>query len=200
MVKKLKSRPTTQAPGQIRIIGGQWRGRKLAFPNGEGLRPTPDRVRETLFNWLTAAVPGARCLDLFAGSGALALEALSRGAAHVDLIESASPAANQLREQMRLLNTDNATVYLNQAQRWLNEFDCEQHAPYDIVFLDPPFRRDLIQTCVNLLVERNALTHNAWVYLEMGSDETPPNLPQRWNIHREKTAGQVSYRLIDTSD
>src|SRR5450432_2048001 len=133
--------PRTEQPSRlvrnsVRIIGGEWRGRRINFPDIPGLRPTPDRVRETLFNWLQQAVAGARCLDLFAGSGALGLEALSRGAKALAFVEQAVPAARALREQlMRLGATSRAQVFEMGAARFLRSAG----EPFDIVFLDPPF-------------------------------------------------------------
>ncbi|MBL4826824.1 MAG: 16S rRNA (guanine(966)-N(2))-methyltransferase RsmD [Spongiibacteraceae bacterium] len=198
MTKKPQASTHLKPLGQLRIIAGQWRGRKLTFTNIEGLRPTPDRVRETLFNWLNTTVCDAHCLDLFAGSGALALEALSRGAQHVDLIENAPSAVKQLREQMRLLKTNKGRIWQDQAEHWLNHFESGQHKPYSIVFIDPPFRTGLVDKCIKLIENKQVLAPQAWVYLEMGSNESLPVLPKHWTIHREKTAGQVCYRLIAT--
>ena len=181
---------------QLRIIAGQWRGRKLQFPSLEGLRPTPDRVRETLFNWLAADIAGSRCLDLFAGSGALGLEALSRGAAHVDLVDSAGEAISQLRQHLQLLNSSSGRLWLDRADNWLQQFNRQQQPPYDIIFLDPPFRQQLASSCIKIINERQLLSPSSWVYLEMAVEETLPVTPQHWRLHREKTAGQVCYRLF----
>lgn len=185
-----------QSSYQLRIIGGAWRGRKLTFPPVEGLRPTPDRIRETLFNWLTAAIPGARCLDLFAGSGALGIEALSRGATHVDFVDSATAVINQLQQNFELLNTQNANAYQNNADSWLSNRDSEQPA-YDIVFLDPPFHQQMLPHAINALENSGVLADNSWVYIETSKDEALPTLPFSWQLHREKTAGQVAYRLFN---
>ncbi len=178
---------------QLRIIGGQWRGRKLAFTPEEGLRPTADRVRETLFNWLAADIHGARCLDLFAGSGALGLEALSRGAAFCDFVESSSRACRQIQSHLALLDaterghcsTTGAELFLRNAQQ-----------PYDIVFLDPPFGRDLLAPACAGLVTGGLLASGALVYIETGNSEALPDLPANWVQHRDKRAGAVSYRLF----
>ena len=127
---------TPRAPNRIRIIGGTHRGRRLAFPDAAGLRPTPDRVRETLFNWLMPHLPGARCLDLFAGSGALGLEAVSRGAREVVLVDANPAVVKSLQENLRLLGeTERARVIRSDALAFLRK---ETDAPFDIVFLDPP--------------------------------------------------------------
>ncbi len=192
MSKAKSKRPANSPSNQLRIIGGQWRGRKLGFPSIEGLRPTTDRVRETVFNWLTADIYGARCLDLFAGSGALGLEALSRGASEVDLVDNAGAATKQLRDNLQLLDAGNGQVSQANAAEWL-----QQHGDntYDIIFLDPPFRKDLAQTCIQLINQQAMLNPGGWLYLEMGKDETLPETPAEWLLHREKTAGQVCYRL-----
>jgi 16S rRNA (guanine966-N2)-methyltransferase len=180
---------------QLRIIGGQWRGRKLSFPSIEGLRPTPDRVRETLFNWLSFELPESKCLDLFAGSGALGLEALSRGAAYADLVDSADAACKQLNTNLQTLSATNATVHQTPAEQWLQQASSKQLS-YDIIFLDPPFHRDLVASCIQLIEDSQLLTAKSWVYLEMASDEPLPELPENWQPYREKNAGQVCYRLF----
>ncbi len=179
---------------QLRIIGGDWRGRKLSFPAIEGLRPTPDRVRETLFNWLAAIVPGARCLDLFAGSGALGLEALSRGAASVDLVDASAEVCQQLNSNLHILGCHNARVWRQKADQWLQQQPAS--ASYDIIFLDPPFRQNLLADCIHAIDQQQLLADKAWVYIEMGKEEPLPELPVHWHLHREKTAGQICYRLF----
>lgn len=176
----------------LRIIGGEWRGRKLRFADGEGLRPTTDRVRETLFNWLAPRIQGARCLDLFAGSGALGLEALSRGAAEVIFVDTNPAAITTLKENLALLKAENAEVIrgdgLNYLQGNLRQFD--------VVFLDPPFRRDLLQPALKLLAEQGWLAKGARLYLELESEESLPELPTGWELLRSKEAGQVAYHLV----
>ncbi|MCV6603732.1 MAG: 16S rRNA (guanine(966)-N(2))-methyltransferase RsmD [Porticoccaceae bacterium] len=183
-----------QAPNQLRIIGGQWRGRKLTFPDVEGLRPSGDRVRETLFNWLNFELPGARCLDLFSGSGALGLEALSRGASHAVLVEKNPAAARQLQVHCQTLNAA-ADVQQTDALQWLQS--TSTRAPFNVVFLDPPFGRQLLNPCCELLTQHQWLAQNAYVYMECGIDESPA-IPNHWTLHREKHSGQVSYRLYIT--
>ena len=187
--------PKRSTSNQLRIIGGKWRGRKLAFPSIEGLRPTPDRVRETLFNWLAADVASARCLDLFAGSGALGLEALSRGASQVDFIDRSAESVKQLVDNLRLLDANNARVWQDHALNWLQQLKLlPSNAGYDIVFLDAPFRQDLIADCLSILPAY--LSANGKVYLEMGKEELLPTIPDSWHLHREKCAGQICYRLF----
>lgn len=182
-----------QKTGQLRIVGGQWRSRKLAFPDVEGLRPTPDRVRETLFNWLQAVMPGARCLDLFAGSGALGLEALSRGAVQAVLVDQDAAVARCLREHLHTLHAENAQVMQADALAYLQE----TAQPFDVVFVDPPYRLyDLLQECCERLEAGGWLAPRAYIYLETESARDLPFLPQNWQVLRSKKAGQVGYHLV----
>ena len=178
---------------RLRIIGGQWRGRKLAFPDAPGLRPTPDRVREALLNWLQAEIVGARCLDLFAGSGALGLEALSRGASRVVMVDESSAATRQLEDNLQLLKCDDASVVRLSAQSFLERGPGD--ARYDVVFLDPPFEQGLITPCVQLLEKNNWLAPGALIYIESEKSLYELPLPADWEILREKQSGHVRYRL-----
>lgn len=179
----------------LRIIGGTWRGRKLRFPRSAQIRPTPDRVRETLFNWLATRVPGARCLDLFAGSGALGLEALSRGAAHVTFVERDAAAARELQARLIEWQASSARVQQMDALRFLG------HAPeaFDIAFLDPPFTSDLLAPASRLLQERQWLGPGALVYVEHPAREGQPPVPPGWTLARAKQAGEVGYYLWNAS-
>lgn len=175
----------------LRIIGGSWRGRKLAFPSVPGLRPSPDRVRETLFNWLAGVIHGSRCLDLFTGSGALGLEAASRGAAEVVMVDTSRAVIDQLRQHQQTLQADmirlvqaDALSYLKQAAR-----------PFDVVFLDPPYRQGLLVPCCRQLAEAGWLAEGAYIYMEAERELGEPALPEGWALHRSKTAGQVGYHL-----
>ncbi|WP_461517542.1 16S rRNA (guanine(966)-N(2))-methyltransferase RsmD [Porticoccus sp.] len=181
------------ASGQLRIIGGQWRGRKLRFCQVDGLRPTGDRVRETLFNWLAPTITGACCLDLFAGSGALGLEALSRGAASATFIERHPKALASLQENCALLGTNDAQVILADALSWLEKTQPAQ--PYDAVFLDPPFDADLLQPCLTLLQRPGLLAPGAHIYTEADRLQSLPVTPSHISLIKEKTAGHVCYRL-----
>ncbi len=182
--------PASSGANRIRLIGGQWRGRKLAFPDQEGLRPTPDRLRETLFNWIAASVPGSRCLDLFAGSGALGLEALSRGCGHATLVDSAPAVCRQLRENLQLLGCQDAEVVETSAPRWLAQ---QPGTRYDLVFLDPPYRKDLLRTCCDLLETQGWLNDQALIYIEHEAELEPASLglPEGWSCLKRKSAGQV---------
>lgn len=176
---------------QLRIIGGEWRGRKLRFPDVEGLRPTTDRVRETLFNWLAPVIHGARCLDLFAGSGALGLEALSRGAAEVAFVDSDRRAVQSLQENLALLKDERGSVVQGDALSFLRG----SPRPFDVVFLDPPFRKELLRPCLELLCHGGWLSDTARLYLEVEQELGVPQLPEGWEMVRSKKAGQVIYGL-----
>ncbi|MFO7593471.1 MAG: 16S rRNA (guanine(966)-N(2))-methyltransferase RsmD [Pseudomonadota bacterium] len=179
------------AGNTLRIIGGQWRGRKLRFADGEGLRPTTDRIRETLFNWLQPVIEGARCLDLFAGSGALGLEALSRGARETVFVETNPRAISSLKENLSLLEANNARVVRSDALAFLDG-DAQS---FDVIFLDPPFRRDLLQPVLQKLAQSGQPAPGAYIYLELESEQGVPALPQGWELLRSKQAGQVAYHL-----
>lgn len=182
--------------GQLRIIAGQWRGRRLPVPDVPGLRPTPDRVRETLFNWLAPQVRDARCLDLFCGTGALGLEALSRGAQYCEFVEVNRTAARQLSANLvKLQAVDRATVHCADVLTVLARPPVQ---PVDLVFVDPPFRQQWLDRCLEIL-DGSWLAPDAWVYVESAVDENLLAVPRRWQLHREKTAGQVCYRLFRCS-
>ncbi len=198
MARRRPERPTQKVGAgkqQLRIIGGEWRGRKLNFPEIDGLRPTPDRVRETLFNWLTAYIPGARCLDLFAGSGALGFEALSRGALNVTLVDNSPEVIHQLRQNIQALKTQQVELISASAVSWLEARNNDLESHYDVVFMDPPFHQNLAALCCELLEQKNLLADNAMVYVETESALTTLPVPSNWTLHRQKQAGQVSYRL-----
>lgn len=183
---------------RVRIIGGTHRGRCLDFPDHEGLRPTADRVRETLFNWLSPVLEGSRCLDLFAGSGALGFEAASRGARKVVMIEASASVARQLEENARLLGAgEQVSVIRADALTWLPR----DTGLYDVVFVDPPFADDLAPGVLKSLAASGRLAAGARIYVEQDARQSLP-LPDGWQVLREKKAGQVAYRLIaaDGSD
>lgn len=180
------------APGAVRIIGGKYRSRLLRVPARPGLRPTPDRVRETLFNWLQPYLPGARCLDLFAGTGALCLEALSRGAREVVMVERAPNAIAALQQNITTLGARGAEVVAQDATDFLTRTPVN---PFDIVFLDPPFASDLIARCAQLVHDRRWVTPGGLVYIEAPRALKPLPLPGPWELLKNKTAGQVGYHL-----
>ena len=178
----------------LRIIGGQWRGRKLRFPPSPEIRPTPDRVRETLFNWLAPRMVGARCLDLFAGSGALGLESLSRGAGHVTFVERDGTAVRELVARLSEWGATGAQVEHGDALRFLN--GAGTGAAFDIVFLDPPFDSDLLTRAARLLEQGHWLADGALVYVECAARSGLPELPPNWVAFRAKQAGEVGYHLL----
>ncbi|MFC3114910.1 16S rRNA (guanine(966)-N(2))-methyltransferase RsmD [Cellvibrio fontiphilus] len=193
------AKPPVKSPkgaNQLRIIGGLWRGRKLAFPDVDGLRPTGDRIRETLFNWLAPDIQGAHCLDLFAGSGALGLEALSRGAAASVLIERDQRAAAQLKSNLALLNAEGGKVLQMDALAYLHNLPTAgQTMRFDVVFIDPPFQLNLWQQVIDQLAQHSCLNEGAAIYIESGlQDQYLP--PPDWELHRDKTAGNLRYRLF----
>ena len=178
--------------GQLRIIAGKWRSRKISFPDQAQLRPTPDRVRETLFNWLQADVPGSVCLDLFAGSGALGFEAASRGAARVTMVEQDKNNFSALESNTRLLDADNIDCVLSGAVLWL-EGNMDK---YDLVFLDPPYKSDLLERCCMLLERRQSLREHAKIYIEHARGDVI-SVPANWECLKDKSAGQVVYKLFE---
>lgn len=183
---------TSAGASQLRIIGGKWRGRKLSFTPAEGLRPTSDRVRETLFNWLAPDIRDARCLDLFCGSGALGLEALSRGAAHCDFVDCNAANLRQITTHLSTLGgLEHAACHIAQAEAFLEQ----ARTGWDIVFIDPPFGHNLASGVCKTLQDQGLLLADALLYLETGLQEEAPQLPLSWVLHRDKSAGGVSYRL-----
>lgn len=174
----------------MRIIGGRWRGSKLPVARAAGLRPSSDRVRETLFNWLAPVIPGCTCVDLFAGSGALGFEAASRGAARAVLVEQHPALAASLRETAQRLQADNVDVVTAEALRWLA---AASEPLFDLAFVDPPFDRKLWQPALQALLPRLAPT--AWLYVE-SSPDVPLILPEGFLLHREGRTREVAYRLL----
>ena len=185
-----RSRSPGAPRNTVRIIAGEWRSRRLEFPERGTLRPTPDRVRETVFNWLAPYLPGAHCLDLFAGSGAFGFEALSRGAARAALVERDAAAAAALRANAERLAAAGAEIVEADALSYLTG----AAEPFDIVFLDPPYASGLLAPCLDRLAAGGWLAPTALVYSEAREGELPP-LPAGWQLARSKTAGQVGYHL-----
>jgi len=185
-----KSAQTAEA---VRIIGGKWRSRKLKFTATDGLRPTGSRIRETLFNWLAHYIEGARCLDLFAGSGALCFEALSRGAKNCTAIENNQAAISQLTNNKALLDADDLVIVATDTRRFLNAN--LESSQFDVVFLDPPFDQKLHTGIVQLLTEGSWLAKNALIYCELPAIE-PYAMPSNWQLLKDKTAGKVRFCLF----
>lgn len=195
MVRRRQQNTSQKKPssGFVRIISGLWRGRKLPVHDAEGLRPTTDRVKETLFNWLAQDVPRAKCLDLFAGSGGLGFEAASRQAEMVTLIELNPQAFQQLEKNITTLKTDNLNAINTDALGYLKQ----PGTPHHVVFIDPPFRKGLLDETIELLEANGWLANDAMIYIETEKELSLESIPSHWHLHREKTAGQVSYRLFE---
>jgi 16S rRNA (guanine966-N2)-methyltransferase len=185
---------TAKAAGQgrtLRVIGGAWRGRKVRFPPVDAIRPTPDRVRETVFNWLQQDIAGARCLDLYAGSGALGLEALSRGAAQVVFVDVEPVVTRHLSQTLEELGCERGRVVCSDAARFL----AGAPEPFDIVFLDPPYADRALAGACRLMDERGWLRRGGLAYLEDPASSGTPGLPTGWTLLRSKRAGEVGYHL-----
>lgn len=182
---------------QVRIIGGQWRSRKIPVLSEPDLRPTPNRVRETLFNWLRPHIQGARCLDLFTGSGALSFEALSQGASQVVCIEQSKLLIEQLQRTAETLKANRLKIIQANALEWLQESPTRidsSFKPFDIVFLDPPYAANLLNLCFKFL-QGGWLNANTLIYFEHAKPVGLEEIPNTWQIVREKKAGQIYYYL-----
>jgi len=190
-----KKRSSGAPPGRLRIVAGKWRGRVLRVPDLPGLRPTGQRTRETLFNWLAPVIGGAECLDLYAGSGALGLEALSRGAAGAVFVERAKPALKGLREAIDTLGADGATVVAADALAYLRG---RPPRPFDVVFLDPPYADESTGELCRLLVEGQWLAPGGYVFFEQDRRHPPTVLPPGLAELKQKNAGQVRYSLAQS--
>ncbi|EOW6616328.1 16S rRNA (guanine(966)-N(2))-methyltransferase RsmD [Vibrio fluvialis] len=195
MLRRRQQNPSQKrAPsGQVRIISGLWRGRKLPVHDAEGLRPTTDRVKETLFNWLAQDIPHAKCLDLFAGSGGLGFESASRQAEKVTMLEMNPQAFAQLKTNIAALKASNIEAINTDTLAYLKQ----PGQTYDVVFIDPPFRQGLLQETVQLLEQNGWLAANAMIYIESEKELPLTELPENWQLYREKLAGQVCYRLFE---
>lgn len=191
-MKKNSGKTAKSANGHIRIISGQFKGRKLPVKDVVGLRPTTDRVKETVFNWLMNDIREADVLDCFAGSGGLGFEALSRFAKSVTFIEKDKAAAQQLNDNLALLKHHNAKVINADALSTIQRLDKQ----YDLVFIDPPFRLGLAQLCCQQLIEAHSLKPLSLIYVEVESELNDFQAPSDWQLLKEKTAGQVTYRLF----
>lgn len=193
-MEKRRARQAGKPPGSVRIIAGEWRGRRIEVASGAEIRPTPDRVRETLFNWLAPVLPGMHCLDLYAGTGVLGIEALSRGAAESWFVEQDAEAAQALELVLSRFGgpgQDKGRVLRADARRWLAG---PVPRSFDLVFLDPPYAENELGNLCTLLA-RGWLAPHAWVYLETSRRHALPALPPGWQLHREREAGEVRYAL-----
>ena len=200
MRKTPNSKPqkqTSKAMGEVRVIAGLWRGRKLSVLNAEGLRPTTDRVKETLFNWLMMDVANARCLDCFAGSGSLGIEAHSRQAQALVFLEKFANAAKQLKKNLASLKTDKGTVINTDTLTYLSQKNSTE--PFEIIFIDPPFHHNFVPQVLTLLQQNNWLAENALIYVETEKNHPPLLLAKNWQVIKEKSAGMVTSRLIQVN-
>jgi 16S rRNA (guanine966-N2)-methyltransferase len=193
MAKQTGKANRKSPPGRLRIVAGNWRSRLLDIADVVGLRPTSERIRETLFNWLSPGMAGARCLDLYAGTGALGLEALSRGAAETVFVEKSANAASTLRRNVAALGAAGAIVHEADALDYLRDTECGE---FDIVFLDPPFAADNLEELCRLLDQQAILAAGARVYLEQDRAKPEPALPDGWETLKNKHAGNVRYSLV----
>ena len=191
----MAKRHTTGRPqsGRLRIVAGNWRSRLLRIADVPGLRPSSERIRETLFNWLAPGIHGARCLDLFAGTGALGLEALSRGAKIAVFVEKSARAVRTLQDNIETLEAEGGVVLQMDAMEYL---DREQSERFNVVFLDPPFTADLLEESCRRLAERDMLAEGGYIYLEQPRNKPQPDLPDGWQVLKNKTAGNVRYMLV----
>ena len=178
--------------GKVRIIGGRWRGRRLRVSNVSELRPTGDRIRETLFNWLSPAIAESRCLDLFAGSGVLGFECLSRGARDVVLVERSRDVYEHLQALVTQFGEPSARIVCADALCWLRE---PHGPPFDIIFLDPPYHYALLKDVCFRLEQSGQVSPGGYVYLEQEAGKPATELPSNWTITHEKKAGRVRYYL-----
>jgi len=194
MVKRRPKNPSQKKTrsGFVRIIGGVWRGRKLPVYDLEGLRPTTDRVKETVFNWLAHDIPSSSCLDLFSGSGSLGFEAASRHAKDVVMIELNKKVADQLKNNVETINAPNIHIINTNAFSFLDQLPSSR---FDIVFIDPPFNKGLLDDVFSKLDSQSWLNDNALIYIESEKEWVPTNVPIHWSLHKEKHAGQVSFRI-----
>ena len=195
-MNKTPPRAAAKAAHEVRIIGGQWKRSKLPVADRPGLRPTPSRVRETLFNWLGQDLSGWRCLDAFAGTGALGLEAGSRGAAEVTLVEQDPVLCKSLQATAQRLKAGSVRVERGDGVAALRQ---RAGQGLDLVFLDPPFSQNLLLPACNLLEEKGWLAADAWVYTESENPPSSLGMPGNWRLHREQKAGQVYYALWQRS-
>jgi len=197
MAKRTAKADKKSQPGRLRIVAGNWRSRLLQIADVPGLRPTSERIRETLFNWLAPRIAGARCLDLFAGTGALGLEALSRGAVETVFVEKSATAAAALRASVAALDASGADV------RQMDAFDylgSGSNGVFDIVFLDPPFAADNLDELCRLIANSDLLAATTWIYVEQDRNGPELSLPGDWQVLKTGNAGNVRYSLVSIAN
>ena len=182
--------------GRVRIIGGNWKRRLITFPANRSLRPSPDAVRETLFNWINPELPGACCLDLFAGSGVLGFEAVSRGAASAVLVESDARACRSIQENIELLGAESKIqLYRGRVESYVAHADQQ----FDLIFMDPPFGANLVGEICHIVNENSLCKTGAKIYIESAKSNLPLPIPASWNIIRKSTRGSVQSTLVQAS-
>ncbi len=184
--------------GAIRLISGQWRGRKLPVLQSEGLRPTTDRTKETLFNWLMPFIRGRTCLDTFAGSGSLGFEALSRYAEHVTFLEKDTAAAAQLKQNISLLDVSSHAAHVHCADSLQKMTELPRQ--FDLIFIDPPFNQNLIPSTLQTIERANLLASKGLVYIECELPNAGYSVPANWLCVKDKQTKQVSFRLFEKQD
>ncbi len=189
---------TATKASQVRIIAGRWRGRKIRFATNLSIRPSPDRVRETVFNWLTPYLINSRCLDLYAGSGVLGFEALSRGASEMVFVDTEKAIIKQLQQQHQILKIDSESAISSVEYLHVdaNKYLTTKQKPYDLVFLDPPYLQNRIPDIIELLLNNSLLNTNGIIYIEMAKMESFPELPNEWELIKKKIMSQVACYLI----
>ncbi len=180
----------------FRIIGGKWRGRRFSYPKSNHLRATQDAVRETVFNWLAPYIHNRICLDMFAGSGAMSLEAMSRGASKAVLAEHNIEAIKSLNDNIQILGIENLTQIIQTA--WPNNINRLETYKFDLIFLDPPFNQDWIPKCIDWIINAKCLNNNALIYVELESSDDLSWVPDNWEILKHKNRGAIQYLLIQT--
>ncbi|MEJ6123702.1 16S rRNA (guanine(966)-N(2))-methyltransferase RsmD [Vibrio sp. 2-Bac 85] len=183
----------SMSDGFIRLISGQWRGKKLTVKDKQGLRPTTDRTKETLFNWLMHDIRDANCLDCFSGSGSLGFEALSRYCQFCTFLELDKQVAKQLQINLTSLNVENAQIIQGDSLKYLHQTATQN---YDVVFIDPPFNLGLTQPCIEQLEANGYLANGCLIYVEVESSLNTLQIPDNWQLLKEKTSGQVRYQLF----
>ncbi|MDW3096047.1 MAG: 16S rRNA (guanine(966)-N(2))-methyltransferase RsmD [Gammaproteobacteria bacterium] len=187
-----KTHKLARAPQQVKVIAGRWRGTTLPVVLRDDVRPTPSRVRETLFNWLQARIEGSHCLDLFTGSGALGFEAVSRGAAHATLVDNDQKIVSLLSQQVEKLDAQEISLTCANALAYLQ--NCS--AQFDIIFLDPPFAKYNPEELLQMIIGSECVKKGGLIYLEASPEKFPQTLPDKWQWKRQLKAGQVECGLI----
>ena len=180
--------------GKVRITSGEWKNRNLEVPDIDGLRPTSERVRETLFNWLMPSIHKSVCLDLFAGSGSLGFEALSRGAKHCTFVEKSKLAFSQIKTTRTSLNAVNSEVHNCDAIDFLSSV---HNHNFNLVFLDPPFSDDYLISSIESIHEYQLVSSGGYIYIEFNKNNDLSDLPDNWSVIRKKIYGNVCFILIE---